>query len=472
MNKYVAVVALCCVGLSGCSALVPTFPTTLEAVASAPPAQRDLAIQRWRTQWDSRVLFVHSPSLPMVDVRIIFDAGSARDGDAPGLASLTSALIGEGAAGLDVNDIARGFEDLGVAFSSSSYRDMAVAEMRVLSDRDYLEPALDLFVKVIGKPTFPEDSLVRLRNQTLTALQQQKQVPGPQLSDRFWATLYGDHPYGHPSEGTEQSLPEISRDDVEDFHRRHYNAANAVIAITGDVTADEARGLANIISFALGDGMMAPPLMRAEPLPARVVEHLPFESRQTVIMLGNQAIWRGHPDYVNLYVGNHILGGGGFGSILTDQVREEKGFVYGIGSGFSPMAAAGPFVIRFQTGVDNADEALALTLSLLDDFVRDGPTPAQVDDAVANIVGSFALGTAENDDIVGQLGAMGFYGLPTDYLSWFEAEVRKVTPDTIRAAFRRHVNPATLSVLSIGPQAPQVPVTDALPAKPAPASAD
>ena len=157
-----------------------------------------------------------------------------------------------------------------------------------------------------------------------------------------------------------------------------------------------------------------------------------------------------------LHVGNQILGGGGFASILTDEVRQKRGYVYGIGSGFSAMAAGGPFQVQFKTANENADEALTLTLDLIDTFVEDGPSQAQLEQARANILGSFALSTADNSDIIGQLGAIGFYDLPLDYLQWFNRQVRQVTVADIRDAFRRTLDVGDLAIVSIGPEAPEI----------------
>lgn len=452
MKKVIGPLA-CLLALSGCSSW-QSFPTTLDEVASSEPGRRELAIQQWQTEAGTRVLFVPSPYLPMVDVRLVFDAGSARDGDHPGLARMTSALIGEGADGLDVDAIARGFEELGVNFGAASYRDMAVVEMRSLSEADYLTPATELFARVVGEPDFPAPALERIRAQTLTALQQEKQVPGPQVGKAFYRTLFDQHPYAHSGDGSEDSVRNVRREQLQAFYQRYYAAANAVLAVTGDLSREQAETLAEVITAGLPAGEPAADLPRAARQQQQRVRHLPFESEQTIVLMGHQSIWRGHPDYVPLYVGNHILGGGGFGSILTDVVREEKGYVYGIGSGFSPMAAAGPFTVQFSTGNDNAEDALSLTLSLISDFVDNGPTQAQVDDAVANIVGTFPLRNAENDDIVGQLGAIGFYDLPLDYLQWFEREVRQVTAQQIHDAFRRNVDPASLTIVTIGPASP------------------
>ena len=447
--------------LSGCQ----SFPTTLEQVEKSAPAEVALDIREWRTDEGTRVLFVPSPTLPMIDIRLTFDAGSARDGDKSGTASLTSSLIGEGAQGLSVDDIAKGFEDLGVSFGSSSYRDMGIIEMRALTAAEFFDPAMDLFLRVIGQPTFPADALERTRKQYLIGLARQKQVPGPQLSKRLDAVLFAGHPYAEPSSGTEQSLPLIRRDDLQAFHQRYYSAQNAVIAIVGDLDEAQARTLSARITAALPQGERAPKLERVVQATDAHIEHIDFDASQTHISIAQQSIWRGHPDWVPLYVGNQILGGGGFASILMEEVRQQRGFVYGISSGISPMAFAGPFEINLQTATENADEALQLTLKLLNDFITQGPTEEQVQAAIDSTTGSMPLGVAENDDIVAQLASMAFYDMPLDYLQWFDQQARKVTSESIRKAYSKNLNPDALTIISIGRAAPVLkPVDEQAPA--------
>ncbi|MCK0537024.1 M16 family metallopeptidase [Alcanivorax quisquiliarum] len=431
-----------------------SFPTTLETVVNAMPARRQLDIQRWQTDAGSRVLFVRTEQLPMLDVRLVFDAGSARDGEHAGLASLTNAMLDQGADGLDVGEIARGFEDIGAAFGTSSHRDMALITLTTLSDAEFREPALALLRRIIHAPDFPEDALDRLRTQRLQSLRMQQQVPGPQLARAFNTLLFGEHPYAIPSGGTAESLPALAPAHLARFYQQYYTGANAVIALVGDITEEQARTIAEALSEALPQGERAARLPVAATLVKRRTTHIDFPSSQTHISLGNQLIQRGHEDYVPLYVGNHILGGGGFSAILMDEVRQKRGLVYGVSSHISPMASGGPFSVSLQTANSNADDALALTLALIQDFVDNGPTPAQLQLAIDDLTGSFALATASNRDIVGQLGAMGFYDLPLGYLDDFQHAIGEVTAEQIRAAFQRHLNPEHLAIASIGPRAP------------------
>ncbi len=169
----------------------------------------------------------------MFDLRLTFAAGSSQDGDAPGLALLTNAMLNEGVAGKDVSAIAQGFESLGAVFGNGAYRDMAVASLRSLSAADKREPALKLFAEVVGKPTFPADSFARIKNQMLAGFEYQKQNPGKLAGLELMKRLYGDHPYAHSSDGSAESIPPITLAQARAFHAKAYAAGNAVIALVG-----------------------------------------------------------------------------------------------------------------------------------------------------------------------------------------------------------------------------------------------
>src|SRR5699024_10980801 len=168
----------------------------------------------------------------------------------------------------------------------------------------------------------------------------------------------------------------------------------------------------------------------------------------------NQMIKRGHPDYVPLYVGNHILGGSGFSAILMDEVRQQRGLVYGIYSSINPMAAAGPFTLKLQTANHNKDEALALTLRLLDNFVEQGPTDDQLALSISYLTGSFALGTASRAAVVRQLSNIGCYDFPIYYLAQLPPALGAVSKADIQRASKRNPHPTKRVIPSVGPEAP------------------
>ncbi len=435
-------------------------PARLESLAELDkkaPSYRNLDIQSWQTAEGAKVLFVEAREVPMLDLRLTFAAGSAQDGDVPGLATLTNAMLNEGVAGKDVGAIAEGFEGLGADFGNGAYRDMAIASLRSLSAVDKREPALALFAEVIGKPTFPADSLARIKNQLLAGFEYQKQNPGKLAGDALFERLYGDHPYAHPSDGNEATLPAISLEQLRAFHQKAYAAGNVVIALVGDLSRSEAEAIAAQVSSALPKG---PALAKmAEPqAPKPGLSHIEFPSKQTHILLAQLGIKRGDADYAALFIGNQILGGGGFGTRLMKEVREKRGLTYGVSSGFSGMQARGPFMISLQTRAEQSEGTLGLVQQIVRDYLAEGPTQKELDDAKRELAGSFPLTTASNADIVGQLGAMGFYDLPLSYLQDFMNQAQALSVEQVRAAMAKHLSADDFVVVTAGPTVAQKPL--------------
>ncbi len=430
---------------------------SLDELDDQPLPRRKLDIQSWQTEGGAKVLFVEAHELPMFDLRLTFAAGSSQDGAAPGLAMLTNAMLNEGIEGKDVTAIAEGFEGLGADFGNGSYRDMAIASLRSLSAADKREPALQLFSQVVGQPSFPEDSLQRIRNQVLTGFEFQKQNPGKLASLELFEQLYQNHPYAHPSEGTPESIPGIGIAQLRDFHARAYTAGNVVIALVGDLSREEAEAIAAQVSAALPQGAALPPPPVPQ-APAATHEHIDFPSNQTHLLLAQLGIPRGHPDYAALYLGNQILGGGGFGTRLMEEVREKRGLTYGVYSGFSPMQTNGPFMINLQTRANMSDATLQLVQQLVGEFLEKGPTEAELERSKRQIAGSFPLSTASNADIVGQLGSIGFYDLPLTYLEDFMQQVQALSVEDVKVAMNEHLRADGFVIVTAGPEVEQKPL--------------
>lgn len=423
---------------------------SVKQLPEAPEARRSFSIQHWTTRNGARVYFVAADQLPMLDVRLVFDAGGARDGDLGGLASLVSSMLDQGTPTRDATAIARSFEQVGAEFDASSHRDMAVVELRVLSDSQFREPALDVLTDVVAHPQFPADAFARTLRSSDVALQQQEQSPQAIASRLFYKGLYRTHPYAQPMIGTRESLARIKRQDLAGFHQRYYVARNLTLALVGAVSRSEAEAIAERISSALPAGTPAPALPPVPPLAKARHLYQEFPSSQTHILVGEPGIRYGDPDYFPLMIGNEILGGGGFTSRLMDELRTQRGLTYGVYSGFLQMHVQGPFQISLSTRADQAGQALQLIQDILKRFVRQGPGEEELKEAKANIVGSFPLGTASNGSIIGYLGMIGFYGLPLDYLDSYIPKVQAVTVDDVRKAFARHVDPSRLLVVTVG----------------------
>lgn len=416
------------------------------------PAQAMEPIQHWVTDKGARVYFVPAPELPMVDVRVVFDAGSARDDGQPGLARMTNALLDQGAGDLNADAIAERLESVGARLQTGSQRDMAWVALRSLSSEQHLQPAMEVYRKVIAAPAFDEQDFDRERRRALVGLQQAQQQPGEVASRAFYAGLFGEHPYATPSEGTPESVQALQREQLKAFHRRYYVARNAVIAIVGDLDRARAEQLAVAVSGDLPAGEPAPELPAVETLVAAQTRRIDHPSSQSHILMGQPGMRRGDEDYFALYVGNYVLGGGGLVSRISEEVREKRGLSYSAYSYFMPMARPGPFILGLQTRNEQADEALRVLRDTLTTFVEQGPTEDEMEAARKHITGGFPLRIDSNSEILEYIAMIGFYGLPLDYLQRFNDRVAAVTRDDVHDAFRRRVQPERMVTVIVGEQ--------------------
>lgn len=406
-------------------------------------------IQSWQTSQGAKVMYVHAPELPMVDVRVVFDAGSARDGKLPGLATFTNALLNEGAGSWDADTIAQRLEERGIQYGNGALRDMGWTTLRTLTEPDTLKVAVETLAAILAKPTFDSTAIERIRQQMQAGLRQTLQSPSGVAQRRFFATLYAGHPYGSPSEGNEISLAAIARGDLQAFHRQYYVASNAVIAIVGAVDRAQAERIAATVVGQLPRGrhaaaLPAPPSIQPGEL------RQDFPSSQTHIYVGQPGMARHDPDYFALYVGNHVFGGGGLVSLLGEEVRNKRGLSYSVYSYFSPMRAPGPFLMVAQTKNSQADDALDVMRRTLRGFVENGPDPVLLDEAKRNITGGFPLQIAGNKKIVEYIAMMGFYDYPLDWLDTLVGKVDAVSVAQVKDAFARRVDPERAIVVVVG----------------------
>ncbi|MBI4191313.1 MAG: insulinase family protein [Betaproteobacteria bacterium] len=423
----------------------------LVVCVAAAPAYALLPIQHWQTQSGARVYFVENRDLPMLDVSVDFPAGSAFDTRAKsGVAALTAGLLKLGARGLSEDEIARRLADVGAQLGGRFDNDRAGMSLRTLTSAGELQQALDVFARILQRPEFPAAVLEREKTRTIGAIKEADTKPQTMLGRNFNALIYGDHPYGLRGSGEADTVGGITRDDLVDFYRRHYSADQAVVAIIGDLRRGEAETLADRLTADLPRSNESavipavPPLARAE---IRAVAH---PASQSHLLVGMPGIKRDDPDYFPLFVGNYILGGGGFVSRLTEEVRQKRGLAYSVYSYFSPLKERGPFAIGLQTRKDQAGEALAVVRATLEEFLAQGPTADELKQAKQNLVGGFPLRIDSNRKILGYLGVIGFYRLPLTYLDDFVPNVEKVTLADIRNAFARRVDPERMVTVIVG----------------------
>ncbi len=412
------------------------------------PALAGVQIETWQTSNGAKVLFVESKQLPMLDVEIAFDAGSARDGDRWGLASMTSGLIGTATSQLNEDQISQGFNEIGAQTGSSVNRDSASVSLRTLTRQPIMDKALALFAATLSDAEFDRSVYEREMKRAKIALQQRSVKPQVIANDKLWETLYQGHPYGHPVSGTIESIKMFKLDDLKAFYERYYVAANATIAMVGNISREKAEKIAEQLVQGLDKGQKPDALPQPKTVESQDIQ-IKFDSTQTYYSLTQLGVERGNSDYIPLFVGNHILGGSGFGSLLMEEVREKRGLVYSVYSYFAPKRVAGPFLIGLSTKNASAYEADQVVKETLDAFM-DGFSQEKLDAIKENLIGGFPLRIDSNGKILGYLSMIGFYGLPLDYLDWFPKEVEKVSKQDVLKAWQKHIQPDNMVKIMVG----------------------
>lgn len=420
--------------------------------ALALPAAAVLPIEHWTASSGARVYFVRAPAIPMVDIAVALDAGSRRDpvGKA-GLASFTADALDGGVPGMDEQAIAAALADVGAQRASAVSEDRAVVTLRSLTSANELAAALGIVERTLAAPAFPDTVIARERERIVQALREAQTKPETQLQQAFDQLLYPSHPYGRHA--TAESVATLTAADLRAFHRRHFAASRAVVAIIGDVDRARAEAIAEQLTRGLPKGE-SPEALPAVTKPAPTERRIEHAASQSHIQLGTTAIAWGDPDQFPLLVGNYVLGGGGFVSRLYNEVREKRGLAYSVYSYPMPNLQPGRFVIGLQTQREQTDTALKVVRDTLEGFLRDGPTAQEVAAAKSNLVGGFPLRIDSNRKILDYLVVIGFHRLPLDYLERWSDRVQAVSVEQIRAAFARHVPAQGLVSVVVGQAKP------------------
>ncbi len=433
----------------------------LALVLPAGSALAALPIQHWTQANGAKVFLVESHGLPMLDVQIDFDAGDRRDPpEKAGLSTATTRMSNKGVAAadglpaLDENQLSEAWADLGAGLSVSSGNDRLSFSMRTLSYPDILTQAVQLAARQLGQPLFPQAVWMRERARMAAAIRESNTRPATVAGKAFTAAVYGGHPYGY--QATDATLARISVADIRQFYSQHIEPCRAKVSLVGDLTRAQAEVLVDRLLARLPQpvtaGACAPPpaVPEVATLSAAVTRTIAFESAQAHVLIGQPGYKRSDPDFFALTVGNYTLGGGGFVSRLTEEVREKRGLTYSVYSAFSPGLHAGAFTIGLQTRPDQAAQAIEVARGVLAKFVAEGPTEAELKAAKDNLIGGFALRLDSNAKLLDNVANIAWNNLPLDYLDTWTAQVEKITAADIRAAFARKLQPSRMVTVVLG----------------------
>lgn len=418
----------------------------------AAPAGSALSPKRVVTENGMTVIIQEAHSIPVVNVHVIIKAGAVRDPDGKaGLANLTAELLEEGTATRSAPQIADAVDFIGASLSSDGGEDYATASLRVL--KKDLNTGMDLLSDILLHPSFPEPELERKRQETLGEITAEKDQPGEVAEKAFDQIVFGPNPYHLPTEGTEETVPGITRDDVSQFYGAYYHPNNTIMTIVGDITDSEALDLLNTYfgSWARYP-IPAETIPPAVPLQKPVVKLIDKDLTQANIVLGHLGIARDNPDYYAVSVMNYILGGGGFASRLMTHIRDNQGLAYSIYSRFDASAYPGSFTVSLQTRNAAAQRAIDGVLAEIRK-IRTAPVSNQeLENAKAFLIGSFPLRLDTSAKIAGFLAQVEFYHLGLDYNERYPKLIGSVTKADVLRVAKKYIDPDHLALVVVAKQ--------------------
>jgi len=390
--------------------------------------------------------------LPMVTIMIAFDSGTRRDPKGKeGLAELTARCLSQGTKELTAPVFNQKVDFMGSSVAVSAGRDYSTAEMTSL--KKYQGDTLKLLAGILTEPRLRDADIERKRLEQVAEIKSAEEQPGYTADVEFIKDLFGDSPYGHPGAGSSESVAKLTNDDVRDFYRDHYKLGGAIIAVAGDVTADEVK--ASLEKELTGLAGSVPP--QAEPPPIKVAPGLDVKliDRSVVqanIIMGSGGVARANPDFYRLKVMNYILGGGGFSSRLVKVVRSQHGLAYSVNSGFEPGKFQGAFTVSLQTKNQSSNEAIDLILQQLREIQEKPVSDAELDGAKKFLIGSFPLGIERQSAIASFMVQVEFYGLGLDYAEQYPKLIGSVTRDDVLAVAKKYLHPDSMVVVAVANQ--------------------
>lgn len=395
------------------------------------------------------LLVAERPAVPIVAVRAYFRAGSAFDPpDAPGLANLTAELLTRGTATRASEDIDRAIESVGGALESDAGRDGLTVSLSVL--KKDLGLGLDLLADVIRAPSFPENELTRKVKEIQAGIKRSEENPETVAGRELMRLVYPHHPYGHPVEGSLESVGALTRPQVIAFYQRHVRPDTAIIAVVGAVTVAEAR---REILGRFGDwpkpATPPPTVSVAAGAPSPQERTIKRDLTQATVTMGRRAIRQDNPEYFPLVVANYILGGGST-SRLYQRVREEGGLAYSVFSYVSPGRYGATAIVGLQTRTAEVARAVELTREQLARMSREAVSDRELALARSYLIGSFPLRLDTSSKVANFLVAVEEQGLGLDYADRFKERVAKVTAEDVQRVAGRYLMPQTFDVVMVG----------------------
>jgi len=421
---------------------------TASMLAAAPRGEAAAKVERVVSPGGIEAYLLSEPSIPFLSLSMHFRGGAALDPTGKeGLAHMVSGLLDEGAGELDSQAFRTELEDLAIRLSFDAGRDEFTGQLKTLTKNR--RRAFELLRLALAEPRFDVEPVERIRSQIQAGLRRRSEEPDYLAGVTWFETAFPDHAYGRPVRGTVESVAGLTADDLRGFVDRRLATDNLVIGVAGDVTAEELKPL---LDLAFGD-------LPASSAPVDIAEASPDVGQtvivrrdipQSQVIFGETGIERDDPDFYAAYVANHILGGGGFTSRLTDEVREKRGLAYSVYSYLYPADYSPMWLGGLGTTNSAVGEALRLVRQEVEKMARGEVDETTLADAKTYLTGSFPLRLTSNDAIAGMLVSMQVNDLGIDYLDKRNGYIEAVTLDDLRRVAARLYDPAKLLVVVVG----------------------
>lgn len=411
-------------------------------------ARAEIVIQDLTSPDGHGFWLVEEPSIPIVAVEMGFSGGSWLDPDGrEGLARLTLSLLEEGAGDLDAVAFANRADEISARFGFGAGREQVTVSARFLLET--LDESSTLLTLAMTEPRFDSEPVERLRRQMLSGVASREKDPDSIAARAWFDQAFPGHPYGRPSGGTRESLSAITVDDLRAMHRRLLTRTDVDIAIVGAIDADRAGALVDRLLKGLpeGEAIDVPQAQTAPPPGLTVFEE---DVPQSVALLGHAGLPRSDPDFIAAYVMNYVLGGGGFSSRLTEEVREKRGLAYSVYSYLSPMDGAALHMAGVQTANARISESLDVIRTEWREMAEAGITADELARAKTYLTGSFPLRFDSNARIASYLVFVQRENLGRDYVNRRNGEIEAVTIDDVRRVAARLLDPDALSIVVVG----------------------
>jgi zinc protease len=396
-----------------------------------------------------QVVVVLHHEQPAVTMRLLVRSGTSSDPkDKLGLAHLAASLLDQGTKTKSAEEVNDAVDFIGGAMGAGAGTDLTFVNMVVM--KDSFDAGMRMLSEMARQPAFSPGEIERQRQQMLSGQQVSREDPEYIANSVFDRLVYGFHPYGMPANGTPQTIAALTRDDLVAFHAKYFIPNNAILAIVGDVTAEEAFAAAKKVFGDWAKKDLPAQTFIDPPDPTRrvIVVNKP-DAVQTEIRVGHIGIPRQHKDYMAVNLAIRILGGEG-SNRLHQVLRTERGLTYGAQANMDTLKQSGDFEAETNTRTDATGEVLRLIVDEFWRLQRERVGERELDGAKAYLTGSFPLTIETPESIAMQVVNAIFYGLPLDQLQTFRERVNAVTVDDIQRVARELLRPDRLSVVLVG----------------------